>query len=188
MRQTARLFVGIDLDPIWTAGLSAAVDELRELAGDAARFVRPELFHVTVVFLGEQDAEGQEETRQAMRAAVAACKPFQLELTEIKILGGHEHGALVAGVADPSGGLLTLRAYLNEELRAHGVRYDAKPLVPHVTLARPKRRRTGPLPIAPLDLTEAPPLQVNAATLVRSFLLPTGPKYESLMKLRLTGG
>lgn len=186
MRHSARLFVGIDLDPIWTAGLTSAADELRELAGDTARFVKPELFHVTVVFLGEQDAEGQEETRQAMRSAVAQCKPFQLVLTEIKILGGHEHGALVAGVADPSGGLLTLRAYFNEELRSHGVRYDAKPLVPHVTLARPKRR-AGPLPIAPLDLTEAPPLQVNAVTLVRSFLLPTGPKYESLMKLRLSG-
>jgi 2'-5' RNA ligase len=188
MRDVARLFVGIDLDAIWTTGLAAAADELRELTGDTARFVKPELFHVTVVFLGDQNAEGQEDSRQALRAAVASCKPFQLELTEIKILGGHEHGALVAGVADPSGGLLTLRAYLNEELRNHGVRYDSKPLVPHITLARPKRRRAGPLPVAPLDLTEAPPLQVNAATLVRSYLLPTGPKYESMMKLRLGGG
>ena len=184
MRDIARLFVGIDLDPIWTAGLSAAADELQELAGDKGRFVRPELFHVTVVFLGEQNPEGQENARQALRAAVSACQPFHLELTEIQILGGHEHGALVAGVADPSGGLLTLRAYLNEELRRHEVRYDPKPLVPHITLARPKRR-AGRLPIAPLDLTEAPPLRVSTVTLVRSFLLSSGPKYESLMKLGL---
>lgn len=184
--RTARLFVSVDLDPIWMAGLSAAADELRAVTGDLARYVKPDLLHVTVVFLGDQNAEGQELAGQALRAAAGASRPFALTLTEIVRLGGHEHGALVAAVDDASGELHQLRARLDRELRERGVRFDSKPLRPHVTLARPKRR-SGPLPIAPLDLSDAPPLDVRSVSLVRSFLLPTGPRYESLAKQRLGG-
>jgi RNA 2',3'-cyclic 3'-phosphodiesterase len=181
--RTARLFVGIDLDSVWTAGLT---DELRAVTGDRARYVKPELLHVTVVFLGDQDAEGQELAGKAVRAAATSSRPFELTLVDIRRLGGHEHGALVAAVDDPSGGLRQLRARLDRELRQYGVHFDSKPLVPHITLARPKRR-SGPLPIAPLDLSDAPPLAVGHVSLVRSYLLPTGPKYESLAKQRLGG-
>lgn len=184
--RTARLFVDIELDAIWTAGLAAAAEELRAVTGDTARYVEPDLLHVTVVFLGDQNAEGQELARQALRIATAASRPFNLVLTEITRLGGHAHGALVAGVDDLSGELHRLRARLDRELWAHGVRFDSKPLAPHITLARPKRR-AGALPIPPLDLSDAPPLAVKAVSLVRSYLLPTGPRYESLAKQRLSG-
>ncbi|MCC7370429.1 MAG: RNA 2',3'-cyclic phosphodiesterase [Chloroflexi bacterium] len=185
--RTARLFVGIDLDAVWMAGLTSAADMLREPVGDRARFVRPELYHVTVVFLGDQSESDQEAAGQALRETVAQSAPFELHMAGIQHLGGHEHGALVAALQDPSGDLQRLRQRLDEALRRRRVRFDAKLLTPHITLARPKRR-SGPLPIAPMDLSDAPPLRVNAVSLLRSFLQPTGPRYQSLMKLRLTGG
>jgi len=186
MAETARLFIGIELDDAWSDGLSAVADEIRAVVGDAGRWVQPSLYHVTVVFLGEQSAKNTELSIQALRTAAESSPPFTLHLTEVQRLGGHEHGALVAGVADPSGGLLRLRAWLNDELRFHKIKYDSKPLVPHITLARP-RRRAAPLSLTPYDLGEAPPLRVRTVSMIKSLLLPAGPKYLSLMKIGLEG-
>ncbi|MGE3273347.1 MAG: RNA 2',3'-cyclic phosphodiesterase, partial [Chloroflexota bacterium] len=139
MADRVRLFVGINLDDSWTDGLAAVSDELRQTIGSGPRWVQPPLFHVTVVFLGDQSTKGVELAGQALRGAAAAASPFLLHLTEVHRLGGHEHGALVAGVADRSGGLRQLRVLLDQELRYHRVAFDAKPLVPHITLARPRR-------------------------------------------------
>ena len=75
---------------------------------------------------------------------------------------------------------------IQHELLKRRVSFDAKPLVPHITLARP-RRRAGRLAFLPADLRDAPPLRANALTLFQSHLLPDGPKYTSLMKIRLGG-
>jgi 2'-5' RNA ligase len=186
MPETQRLFVGIDIGDAWTDHLSVTADDLRDSLGSSVRWVRPELYHITLVFLGDQSQRDAEQVGQAVRATAAAGQPFDLELDALHRLGGHEHGALVAGVRDPSGRLQRVRARLDTELRQRGIRFDSKPLVPHVTLARP-RRRQGRIDFEPVDLSDAPPLAANALTLVRSLLLPEGPKYTSLMKIRLGG-
>jgi RNA 2',3'-cyclic 3'-phosphodiesterase len=181
---TQRLFVGIDVGPAWTDRLSGAADDLRDALGNTVRWVRPELYHVTVLFLGDQTPKAVEEIGQAIRAAAAQNQPFELELDALHLLGGHERGALVAGVLDRSGRLQQTRANLDDELRRRRVRFDSKPLVPHITLARP-RRRQGRIAFDPVDLSDAPPLNAYALTLVSSLLLPEGPKYTTLMKIGL---
>jgi 2'-5' RNA ligase len=148
------------------------------------RWVRPELYHVTVVFLGNQAPEAVEPIAGALACAAASVKPFSLELTELRRLGGHEYGALVAGVYDARGRLQRFRAVLDEELRRHGVVFDSKRLVPHITLGRP-RGRSGPVHVRPVDLRDAPTLRVRQVNLVKSDLLPTGPEYETIASARL---
>jgi 2'-5' RNA ligase len=181
---TQRLFVGIDIGEAWTDRLSAAADDLRDPLGNAVRWVRPDLYHVTVVFLGDQTAKAVEEIGLAVRAAAAASQQFELELDALRLLGAHERGALVASVRDPSGGLQRARARLDAELRQRRIPFDSKPLVPHVTLARP-RRRQGRIAFEPIELRDVRPLTAYALTLVRSLLLPEGPKYTTLMKIGL---
>ncbi len=184
MPDTQRLFVGIDLGPAWTDRLSDAADSLRDSLGTTVRWVRPELYHVTLVFLGDQTPKAVEEIGQAIRAAAARIEPFELALDALHLLGGHERGALVAGVRDPSGGLQRTRTHLDEELRHRRVRFDSKPLVPHVTVARP-RRRQGRIAFDAVDLHDTPPLNAYALSLVDSLLLPQGPKYTTLLKIGL---
>lgn len=178
-----RLFVGIDIGDIWTERLTATRALLGESLGDKGRWVRPELYHVTVVFLGNQPEEAVERIEAALSAAAAEVEPFPLRLTAVQRLGGHAHAALVAGVDDPTRRLQRYRAQLDDQLRQQGIAFDSKRLVPHVTLLRP-RRRSGPLPLTPVDLRDAPPLTVSEVNLVRSDLLPTGPRYSTLGSAR----
>jgi 2'-5' RNA ligase len=186
MSESLRLFVGVELGQAWTERLWAAADRLREPLGRAIRWVRPELYHVTVVFLGSQPPELAEPIADALARAADLVAPFTLELGEVRRLGAHERGALVADVRDRSGGLQAYRSRLDEELRAAGIAFDAKPLVPHVTLGRPRGRR-GPLPVVRIDLRDTPPLDVRQVGLIKSELRPDGPRYQAVATARLGG-
>jgi RNA 2',3'-cyclic 3'-phosphodiesterase len=181
-----RLFVGIDVGDDWTSELTATADALREGLGRSVRWVRPELYHVTVVFLGNQPPASAPSIVSALESAASEVPPFDLRLTELRRLGGHEHGALVAGVEDPDGHLQRFRIRLDAALLKCDIAFDSKRLVPHVTLGRP-RGRSGPVQFDPVDLRAALPLSVQAVDLIKSDLLPTGPRYESLSSVRLYG-
>src|SRR3954466_579852 len=167
MAEQFRLFVGVALDAAWTDRLSEAADQLRKTLGNRVRWVRPELYHVTVVFLGNQPADSVPEIEEALTRAAWTVEPFSLRLLELRRLGGHDRGAIVAGVNDATGHLQALRRALDPGLRERGIRFDAKPLVPHITLGRP-RNNAGPLDVPRLDISDNPPFQVGAVTLFQS--------------------
>jgi 2'-5' RNA ligase len=184
MSDSLRLFVGIDIGPAWTEALSSAADRIGETLRSGGRWVRPELYHVTVLFLGNQPAESVEQISSALAATGSAFKPFPLRLREVVRFGRHERGALVAAVDDPTGALQRVRSRLDNELGQQGISFDARGLVPHVTLVRPKRG-AGVLPLAPIDLRKTPSLQVTEIHLVRSDLQPSGPRYQSIATARV---
>ena len=184
MPQALRLFIGIDVGDAWTERLSSAADALRDELGRSVRWVRPELYHVTVVFLGNQPPEAVADFTALIEDAVSRMSPFELRLVDLGPIGRHEHGALVARVADPSGQLQRFRTELDRGLSQLGVTYDSKRLVPHVTLGRP-RGKSGPIQTPPTSLQDAPPLTVEQITLVKSDLLPTGPRYETIATAQL---
>jgi RNA 2',3'-cyclic 3'-phosphodiesterase len=184
MPDTLRLFIGIDIGDDWTNRLSATVARLRPDLGTSVRWVRPELYHVTVVFLGNQPAETVASIERAIISAATGVQPFTLSLTDLRRLGGHERGALVASVNDPSGALQLLRSRLDAALVEQDIAIDSKRLVPHVTLGRP-RGRGASIPTAAVDFHGAPLLAVAAVNLVKSDLQPTGPVYETIASATL---
>jgi 2'-5' RNA ligase len=184
MPDTLRLFVGIDIDDEWAERLSATVDRLRDGLGRSVRWVRPELYHVTVVFLGNQSPDAAEQIGGALTSAAERSALFTLHLGELHRLGGHEHGALVAGVDDMSGRLQAFRSRLGAELGMRGIAFESKRLVPHVTLGRP-RGRSAAIQFDGVSLRDVSPLTVHEVRLVKSDLLPTGPRYETIASARL---
>ena len=185
MPDTLRLFVGLDIGEVWTQTLTDVADRLAASLHPNGRRVRPELYHVTVVFLGNQPAEAVASIADALDAAAASVQPFPLRLSQVERLGRHEHGALVARVLDPSGALQQFRARLDAALQSRSIAFEPRSLVPHVTLIRP-RRNAGPLPAQSIDLSAAPQLDVREANLVQSTLLQTGPLYESIHTAHLS--
>jgi RNA 2',3'-cyclic 3'-phosphodiesterase len=179
-----RLFVGIKIGDAWTERLDATVASLRHNLGGSVRWVRPELYHVTVVFLGNQPPDAVAEIDRAIRSAATGVQPFTLTLTELRRLGGHERGALVAGVDDPSGTLQRFRSRLDAALLDEEIAFDAKRLVPHVTLGRP-RGRGGSIPPVSASFQNVEPLAVAAINLIKSDLRPTGPIYETIASASL---
>jgi 2'-5' RNA ligase len=184
MSDSLRLFVGIDVGAAWTEALSTAADGLRETIGKNGRWVHPELYHVTVLFLGNQEPEVVQPISDALTSAATRVQPFELTLREVVRFGRHEHGALVAAVDDPSGTLQRLRTLLDGQLRERRVTFDARALVPHVTLVRP-RGKSAILTFSSTDLRSIPPLRVSDVNLVRSDLSPTGAQYQTIASARV---
>ena len=150
MTDTLRLFVGIYVGEEWTERLSARVDHLRDGLGRAVRWVRPDLYHVTVVFLGNQSLDAAEEIGDALTVAAERSSSFTLHLRDVHRLGGHEHGALVAGVDDRSGrspgvSLASRRraSYAWHRLRfeAAGAARDARPAARAICCDSARRRQ-----------------------------------------------
>lgn len=126
-----RLFFALPLPP----ELREALDRWRRTQPPAP-WVRPEGLHLTLAFLGERPAEDL-PALVGLGAAVAA-RHAALALGTAG-LGGFPDGArtrvLWLGLA-PSAPLAALSADLRGALAATGGAFDAKPFLPHLTLAR----------------------------------------------------
>ena len=192
-----RLFVSVELSDAWRRAAEEVARALQATHGRDYRWVRPELYHVTLVFLGEQPRERLGEIEAAMRAAAEGVPPMQLELGGLSGFGVDVPRALILAVADPSGGLQVLRRRLDHALTERRVPYDRKALKPHLTLGRARmqrggnrsdRSRRGQSPqIGPMPRPDVGPLNVTDIALVKSDLLPGGPRYEMLVRVPLGG-
>ena len=131
-QEKARLFVGIELDEATRRTLQAWARALeREISG---RYYAPDLYHVTLCFLGQTDLGRLPAIARAMEAAFRG--PFSVRLGE---LGAFKGGSvLYAGLRDCTE-LTRLAARLRDGLRAEGFAMPKEPYVPHVTLARHAR-------------------------------------------------
>jgi 2'-5' RNA ligase len=110
----------------------------RDLPGHRARLAHPEDLHITLVFLGDLDAD-----RRACAEAAAECVrtgPFALTLNRFGCFPRAR--VLWCGAAARPQSLMDLLSALNSGLSSCGFRPERRSFAPHVTLARKAR----PLP------------------------------------------
>ena len=190
-----RLFVSVELSDAWRSAAEQIAEGLQVTLGRDYRWVRPELYHVTLVFLGDQPPDRLDMIGDAMRTAAEEIPPFELELGSLSGLGVDVPRALILAVADPSGGLHALRRRLDHELAERRIPYDRKSLKPHLTLGRAREQRGrgrgdrggrgGAASIPTLPRPDVGPLRVTEFALVKSDLLPGGPRYEAVERVPL---
>lgn len=178
-----RLFVAVELSDEWRRHLNSVLTQLRAVQPDAYRWVRPELLHLTVLFLGAQPAGLFPEIRRAVEHCASDCQPFPLSLGALGTFGVGAARVVWVGVGDPSGALGPLRDCLEAELRARRVAYDPKPIRPHITLGRVREAaRSGSPPMLTLPSSRRPPrsLVVRELALMQSELGREGARYTAL--------
>ena len=190
--ENLRLFAAIQLPGEWLAVLSNIRASLERVAAGELKWVRPELMHLTLVFLGNQPAERLHEIESALGTSATEGKPFRLSLGNLGTFGP-PHGITVlwAGLGEVPPPLAQLHRSISAQLATQRVDFDRKPLVPHITIARGKRpidreislRVAGALKglLLPGSMTTS----VEDFVLVRSRLSPKGPSYEVLQHFRL---
>lgn len=142
-----RLFIGIAPDRAATQALAHTAQALR--AAVRGRYVRPEMYHMTLAFLGQVDEGDVPRVRAAMRAAAATAAPFALRLGALGTFGD----VLWRGVED-SRALLRLATAVRAALDGEGIPYDGRAFRPHFTLARRARGQAADmaLPGAAFDV------------------------------------
>ncbi len=189
-----RLFAAVQLPEEWLVALSEIRASLEKVAASELKWVRPELMHLTLVFLGYQPSERLGEIESAIRAAAAESRPFRLSLGHLGAFGP-PHGITVvwAGLEEVPPALNQLHEALTMQLSTRRIDFDHKPLVPHITIARGKRpidRDVSFRVSAALKRIDVPrPLTVRMESfvLMRSRLSPHGPSYEVVRDFRLGG-
>ena len=187
-QSTMRLFVALEISNAWKSHFSDLQADLERSAPGAIRWVRPDLLHLTVVFLDEQAHSQLGAIQAALTATAEATPAFRLDLGQPDLFGRNGHVMVIwVAVQDLSESLSPLHARVLEALRAHEVAFEARPFTPHVTLGRTRAHGTPlPEPLMRKSFRALPrrrrPAGFPARELVlfRSQLVASGPLYTAL--------
>ena len=183
-----RLFIGIpvpeeymrifgEVQAVWKGRLASTVT-----------WVRPELAHLTLRFLGDVDEASVADIVRAMRTAARGTFEmrggsggfFPPRGAPRVVWLGFDRGAAKCGA---------YFAALDEALVGAGFAAETRPFSPHVTVARVKEAVRGDdWPGLASDLTrDWPVFGVDTAVLWQSVLRPSGPEYRRVGGVDLSG-
>ncbi|MEE8524060.1 MAG: RNA 2',3'-cyclic phosphodiesterase [Thermoanaerobaculia bacterium] len=160
-----------------------------------ARWVRSELMHLTLVFLGDTDPDLVETLARELTAAVADHAPMQLTVTQAGAFPPRGHARVLWAGLEADGDLEGLQtAVAGAAERTLGELTDGKQkqrFHAHVTLARcrpPWPRWAVEKLVAALARDRPPdPFPVTEVALIESALRPEGPRYRTVGAYPLGG-
>ncbi len=189
-----RLFVALDLDPAVRSAAATLSEALRARAREQAprariTWVAPGRLHITLVFIGELDADCA-AAATAVLAPPLAMPPFIVEAAGVGAFPARGRPRVLwAGIGRGSGELAAIAADVQRRLSSAGIAVEERPLTPHLTLAR-VRDGTGVHParlFAGFEDTPLGEMTVSAITLFESRLSPAGPQYQVVQQMVVTG-
>ena len=182
-----RLFVAIPLPP----DLALRVAAILPPSLPALRRVKPENLHVTLAFLGWTPDERLDDVTNAAREAAADVSRFELSFEGAGRFPDRGRPRVVwIGIADGASSVVQLGAGVSAGLRSRDLKFDDRPLAPHLTLARvPEDASSAEAKTvgAALETLAAPRLEftVGEIAVVQSVLSPKGPRYTALVTVPL---
>jgi len=182
-----RLFIAVELDEAIRKKLAEAQERLRA-ARCSVKWVKPELMHLTLRFLGEVDEGRIPQLEEAMASGAAGIAPFGVTVAGLGAFP--ERGAprvLWVGIRD-NGSLATLNSRLETGVRHLGFAPEDRPFSAHLTIGRVKDPRganalRGPLTAA--AATDFGSCTITELLLIQSVLSPSGPTYTPLRRQKL---
>lgn len=185
-----RLFLALDLPEAHRREIGERCARLRSRL-PAARWVRPDNLHLTLVFLGAVEPGRVADLAAAAAPTFAGAGPM-----EVAVEGGGTfppgRPARVAWVGLEGGpGLPELqRAVAAAACAALALEPDRRPFHPHVTVARPRRpwnRRAAEDFAHAFEGRLGEPFRVADGVLYESELRPGGSRYTALERFALGG-
>ena len=144
-----RLFIAINFNEATRARLIALRDELRQKAA-YGKFSPPENLHLTLVFLGECNADQATRAKNAMDAVNLEPLAVTIDcIGRFRRDGGDVWWAGIRG----NGPLLKLHRDLTDKLIAAGFDLEKRKYSPHITLGREVVTNEPPKEIEPFSET-----------------------------------
>jgi RNA 2',3'-cyclic 3'-phosphodiesterase len=182
-----RLFVAIPLPP----DLATRASEILPISLPALRRVKAENLHVTLAFLGQTPDERLDDVTGAAKEAAKPVAPFRLAFDRVGRFPERGRPRVVwLGIADGAPSVLELGAGVYASLQSRGLRFDERPLAPHLTLARvaedasAAEAKTVGSAVETL-VVESLQFEVTDIAVVQSVLSPKGPRYTALATVPL---
>ena len=179
-----RLFVAIELEPSARAGLEALQRKLDAGCRDV-RWVKPELLHVTLKFLGElNDALAVDVTRAVTRVGEGT-EPFELGIGGCGCFPPRGEVRIVwAGAEASTGALLGCVEKLEAELGELGFPPEGRAFSPHITIGRVREDHSRGRLRSVVEAARFEPRAQSVSSLVvmSSELSRSGPTYTVISR------
>lgn len=173
-----RTFIALDIPPVLQDDVAALARQLKTAV--EGRFVPRENYHLTIAFLGDASERDLAEAMTVLDEAASRFDPVELSPDGLGKFGRANDATLWLGFAqDPK--LMELAAFVRAGLDDASVSFDAKPFLPHLTIARRAALDHGTLPALPFPA----PAHANELTLFKSTLTGDGAIYEPVYTVRL---
>jgi 2'-5' RNA ligase len=138
-----RVFVGLDIPEEIRIKMSRYLDGVRGFAPDA-RWVKPESFHVTLKFIGEQKEDQVEHIKRELSAVRVA--PFEISFKGTGFFPNARSPRVFWLGIDAPEQLPQLAKSIDEAVSRTGVPRETNDYSPHLTLARSGSGRPKPMP------------------------------------------
>jgi 2'-5' RNA ligase len=172
----------------------AAAEAKVLLAGEPIRWVRTEILHLTLRFLGETAPDVLDRVRRGAEECGSAWRSFDLLVQGLGCFPDDRRPRVIwAGAADESGSLAMISEDLERVARTAGFPPELRPFSAHLTLGRIKDRLSPEGGMRLADLVRRAgsevygTVPVRAVELLKSDLRPTGPVYTRLATIALRG-
>jgi len=180
-----RSFVAIPIEP--TGQVLTVLSELGLWRKQGLKRVEPENMHLTLKFLGEIDPGRVPEITEALGTAVAGHGPFRIKFRGMGAFP-NENYIKVVWVGIDCIELEPLAGDVIESLTGHG--FDRSKFSPHLTMARVKSPKPRERILAMLGDNRDRDFgwqDVDSIFLMKSTLTPSGPIYEEIASIELSG-
>lgn len=187
-----RAFIAVEIPPAIRAAVVAEQTRLKQL-GARVGWVAPENIHITLHFLGDIFGAQAGPLAAALDAAAHGCAPFAVEVAGLGCFGPpHSPRVIWVGVNDPQNQLAALHQRIEAGIRPLGLRTEARPFHPHLTLGRVRPGGHAALNALTAALRQANDTPygwctVDAVRLMQSRLEAAGAQYSLLHEAKLKG-
>lgn len=184
MSEAIRSFVAVSISEGARRQIAELLDRLRCGPCPEVRWVRPELMHLTLAFLGEVSQDFLESAKVRLGEVAQQHKAFAVQLKGLGAFPSPSHARVVwIGMDQGRGEVSALQKDVARALCSVGYQPERRPFSPHLT--------TGRLRI-PADVSNAVAAQfesdsftVERVVLFRSVLGSGGPTYHRLSEFPL---
>jgi 2'-5' RNA ligase len=125
-----RLFIAIKPRDLFLKALETISHELKRLLPNAS-FTPIQNMHITLCFIGETDKT------ELIKTVVASISfnPFDVEIGRLGFFGGSASALIWIGLKEDNA-LESVSTAIRLKMRDNGIYFDARPLKPHITIAR----------------------------------------------------
>lgn len=190
-----RVFVAVEMPEEAVAHLAGVVGRLQDANLKGVRTSSPAGIHLTLKFLGDISLRQLEPIENAVRSALAEHSPFRLTIGEPGVFpNARRPRVLWVGVNGDVSALEAIAGAVEEALEPLGFPRDKRGFNAHLTVARirdgtsvgDRQRAAEVLHGSARDSTIE--IDVNAVSLMRSTLRPSGATYDCLVSFPLIEG
>ena len=184
-----RLFIATPVITLSAEIQKISADLRFRLRHDDIVWVKDDVRHLTLRFLGATPPQQVPLVRKALAEACAASEPFTLTINKIGVFGSHYRPEVVWLGFEHFEPFRELFDMLEPKLLACGFDPNGGNFVPHITLGRIKglhdKRRFWEVIAEVRRAAVSQALEINTLNLYQSFLHKDGPEYRTLFTANL---